>query len=82
MMETQAHWYSSESTQRELSNEYQHDRAWMVFKMFCFLVLWAKIASAFPGLEGLSYDAHAEAIAFHSTSLTTHKLNCVSKAAA
>ena len=26
MMETLAHGYSSESTQRELSNEYQHDR--------------------------------------------------------
>ena len=24
--ETQAHWFSSESTQKELSNEYQHDR--------------------------------------------------------
>ena len=26
MSETQAYGYSSESTQRELSNEYQHDR--------------------------------------------------------
>ena len=26
MIVTLAHWYSSESTQLELSNEYQHDR--------------------------------------------------------
>ena len=26
MIETLACWYSSESTQQELSNEYQHDR--------------------------------------------------------
>ena len=28
MTENLAHRYSSESTQRELSNEYQHDRVW------------------------------------------------------
>ena len=32
MAETLAHRYSSESTQRELSNEYQHNRVKMVFK--------------------------------------------------
>ena len=32
MTETLANGYSSESTQRELSNEYQHDRFWMVFQ--------------------------------------------------
>ena len=32
MTETLAHGYSSENTQRELSNEYQHDRFWMFFK--------------------------------------------------
>ena len=31
MTETLAHGYSSESTQRELSNEYQHDRVRWVF---------------------------------------------------
>ena len=51
MIETLANGYSSESTQRELSNEYQHDRVLMVFKKFCVLVLWMKVASA---LEGLS----------------------------
>ena len=43
--------YSSDSVQRELSNEYQHDRVWMVFKNLCILVLWTKIASALEGLK-------------------------------
>ena len=29
---TLANGYSSESTQRELSNEYQHDMVWMIFE--------------------------------------------------
>ena len=29
---TLANGYSSESTQRELSNEYQHDRVWIFFQ--------------------------------------------------
>ena len=32
MTETLVHEGSSDSTQRELSNEYQHARVWMVFK--------------------------------------------------
>ena len=32
MTEALAHGYSFDSTQRELSNEYQHDRVSMVFK--------------------------------------------------
>ena len=51
MTETLANGYSSESTQRVLSNEYQHDRVKMVFKNICVFVLWKKEASA---LEGLS----------------------------
>ena len=51
MTETLAYRYSSESTQQELSNEYQHDRVMMVFKGFCVIVLWTKVTSA---LEGLS----------------------------
>ena len=47
---TLAHGYSSESTQQELSNEYQHDRVYMVFKNLCVLVLWTKKASALEGL--------------------------------
>ena len=49
MIETLANGYSSESTQWELSNEYQHDRVWKVFKNVCALVLWTKVASALEG---------------------------------
>ena len=35
MTETLAHGYSSESTPRELSNEYQYDRVSMIFKNLC-----------------------------------------------
>ena len=51
MTETLAHGYSSESAQRELSNEYQHDRVKMDFKNICILVLWMKVASALEGLR-------------------------------
>ena len=53
-IETLAHEYSSEGTQRELSNEYQHDRVKMVIKHVCVLVLWTKVASALEGLMGTS----------------------------
>ena len=39
MTETLEHGYSLESTQRELSNEYQHDRVKMVFKKLSIIVL-------------------------------------------
>ena len=39
---TLVNWYSSKSTQRELSNEYQHDQVLMVFKNLCVVVLWTK----------------------------------------
>ena len=42
--------YSFESTERELSNEYQHDRVRMVFKDFYVFVLRTKVASALEGL--------------------------------
>ena len=46
-----AHGYSSESTQQELSNEYQHDRVYMVSKGNLYnLVLWTKVASALEGI--------------------------------
>ena len=51
MTETLANGYSSESAPRELSNEYQHDRVWMVFKNLCICVLWTKVASAFEELS-------------------------------
>ena len=53
MTETLSNGYSSESTPRELSNEYQNDRVWMIFKNLCVLVLWMKVASA---LEGLTHS--------------------------
>ena len=34
--------YSSESAQRELYNEYQHDMVWMVSKIFAFLCFGRK----------------------------------------
>ena len=52
MPETLANGYSSESTQRELSDEYQHDRVLMVIKNLCLLVIWTKVASALLGLSG------------------------------
>ena len=51
MTQTLTYGYSSESTRRELSNEYQHDRVSMVFINLCIFVHWTKVASA---LEGLS----------------------------
>ena len=51
MTETLANGYSYESTQRELSNEYPHDRVWMVFKNLCIGVLWTKVAVALKGLN-------------------------------
>ena len=39
MTETVEYGYSSESTQCELSHEYQQDRFYMVFKHTCVLVL-------------------------------------------
>ena len=50
MAETLAYGYSSESTQRELSNEYQHDRVLMVFKNIASLC-FTKVASALEGLK-------------------------------
>ena len=57
MTETMANGYSSESTQRELSNEYQHDRVYMLFNNLRVLVLWMKVALA---LEGLSDGVHIQ----------------------
>ena len=45
-----ANGYSFKSTQRELSNEYQHDRVSMVFKDVCVCVFWMKVALAWEGL--------------------------------
>ena len=53
LIDTLANGYSSESTQQELSNEYQYDR---VFKNLCVLVLWMKVASALAGLIEILSD--------------------------
>ena len=50
MTESLSPGYSSESTQRELSNEYQDDRVLMAFKNICVIVLWTKVASTLDGL--------------------------------
>ena len=55
MIETLAHWYSSESAKLALSNEYQYDRVRMVFKNCCVLVLRMKVALALKGLKGLLF---------------------------
>ena len=60
MTETLAYGYSFESTQREPSNEYQHDRVWMVIKNLCVIVL-KKIASP---LEGLRRDRYQYSILY------------------
>ena len=51
MTETLTYGYPSESPQQELSNEYQYDRVYMVFKNRCIFVLWIKVALAFEGLK-------------------------------
>ena len=50
MTETLAYGYSSESTPRELSNEYQNDRVYTFFQNLYILVLWMKVALALEGL--------------------------------
>ena len=45
-IETLANGYPSESTQQELSNEYEHDFVRMILTIFCILVYWTKVASA------------------------------------
>ena len=49
-METLANGYSSDRTQPELSNEYQHGRVKKVFKIFCVLEPLMKVTSALKGI--------------------------------
>ena len=51
MIETLANGYSSDSAQRELSNEYQHDRVKMIFIIFCAFVHLTQVTSASEGLN-------------------------------
>ena len=39
------YWYSSDNAQRELSKEYQQDRANLVLKYFCSILPWTEEAS-------------------------------------
>ena len=48
MTEALAHGYSSDHAHWKLSNEYQHDRVYMVFKNRCVIVVRMKVA-----MEGL-----------------------------
>ena len=50
MIETMANGYSSEGTQRELSNEYPHDRVKKIFMILFVLVHWKKVTSALKEL--------------------------------
>ena len=51
MTDTLTRGYSSDSTQQELSNEYQHCRVQMFFKNLCVLVFQTEVASALEGLN-------------------------------
>ena len=51
MTEPLANGYSSESTQRELSNKYQYKQGLGGFRGLCVLELWTKVASASEGLN-------------------------------
>ena len=53
MTETLAYGYSYENTPCELSNEYQHDRVYMVFINLRILALRTKEALALEGLPTL-----------------------------
>ena len=54
MTETLAYGYPYMGTQRELSNEYHHDRIKMVFKNLCVPVLWMKVSLISEGLKKYS----------------------------
>ena len=60
IIENLARGYLSESTQEELSNECQHDRARMVFVLV--LHVWMKVASTLKGLtsscRGISFPTY------------------------
>ena len=53
MTEPLTHGYSSESTQRELSNECHHDRAKVVIKNLCVIVLWIKSNLSIGRVKGV-----------------------------
>ena len=58
--ETLTYGYSSESTQWELSDEYQHDRVEMVFK--CILLLWMKKTQHWKGYLSIDENSWHECV--------------------
>ena len=64
--ENMANGYSSESTQRELSNEYQHDRVQIFFKNLCDLVLWMNVVLALEGLTNGLFKVITILLELHS----------------
>ena len=42
MAGTLSYWYSSDSEQKEISNEYQHDRVYIIVKKVCVVIPWTK----------------------------------------
>ena len=72
MTETLANGYSFESAQRELSNEYQHDRVGWHFKNLCVLVLWTKVASALEGLTTIAKAHKTPSFIAPKSPLFTH----------
>ena len=78
MTETLIHGYSSDSTEEELPNEYQHDRIlkMKVFKRLWAIVLWIKVALALEGLmmqETVVPDTNQPSTTSHSKTLSHHK---------
>ena len=77
-----AHGYSSESTQRELSNEYQLDRVWRFFKNICIFVRWMKLVAL--TLEGFKIKStvfqprsSSSPVESRETLGTCHSVTCV-----
>ena len=54
MTETMADWYSFDSTQGPLSNEYQNDRVKMISLIFRCFEHWTKVTSTAKGLNTTS----------------------------
>ena len=67
MTETLTNGYSSERTQRELSNEYQHDRVSMFFKNLCVLVLFDECSLSIGSVNLSLGSCHHDSSANHMT---------------
>ena len=53
MTKTLTNGYSTESTQEELSIEYQYERVYIAFKNICVIALLTKVALALEGLSSM-----------------------------